>query len=140
MEIKRFEFPLLQNSICHCVPNLETAYILLNAPLYPIFRSFIFLTVTSTPLFQHWLLYSNSTLFGVSLINLSSPFLKVITHSLFCQIKKKLQTNCGISVSPTFYQTHTYSRPKHQHTCLNLVKHNTFSHQYNNIEVVIHTA
>lgn len=86
--------------------------ILLNVPLCPIPTFIFFLTLTSTPFFQHWLVYSNSMLFGVSLINLSSPSLKVILqqqYCLFCQIKNSWKSDelCHI-YQPLPYQKHTW--------------------------------
>lgn len=84
----RIPFGLIFSVILHVLFPLS-AYISLNAPLYPIPSSIYLPPSVIRPLISALApLYCNSMLLTVSLIYLSSPFSKGhYTHSLFCQIK-----------------------------------------------------
>ena len=108
------------------VPFPLSAYISLNAPLYPIPSSIYLPPSVIRPLISALApLYCNSTLLTVSLIYLSSPFSKGhYTHSLFCQIKieacGKEDEVCHMCQPPTLsnaQHTHIWMQMRaHTHT------------------------
>lgn len=124
----RFGSLCLKFSVIPHVLSPLSAYISLNAPLYPIPSSIYLPASVIHPLISALaLLYSNSTLLTVSLIYLSSPFLKVITHTAcFARLKQRpteRKMRCVISLPASHLIKHTHTHTvwmqmrTHTHGC-----------------------